>query len=369
MSGEILADRLYTGGKVLQNQVISFGDGVVTSVKPVGSSFSGKAYPCMSAGFIDIHINGGEKFHFTKDPSEEALADMETACRESGTAYLLPALITSPYQNMMKGIDAVRRYRAQCPSSAILGLHLEGPYISRIKRGAHPEQYIRTPSIEELQELSEYGRDVVRMLTIAPELFGDKEMDFLLSSGITISGGHSNATYQEASRAFDLGISLVTHLFNAMSSFEHRNPGLTGAALERDEVRCPIIPDGHHCDFAAARLAYKVKRDKLFLISDALFLNRKMKNFKWETFDARLENDTYVNSEGRLAGSAISLGEAVRNSVQQMAVPLPEAIEMVTRRPAQALGLDDQFGAIAPGYPAVFTAFDESLSKFAVLTF
>jgi len=160
---------------------------------------------------------------------------------------------------------------------------------------------------------------------------------------------------------------LVTHLYNAMSPFGHRQPGLVGATFDTDSVYAPIIMDGVHCDYAAARIAYQSKKDKLFLISDALFVGEKVTEFKWGEFDAFLQNGQYNNSEGNLAGATISLGDAVRNAVKEVGISVQEAIEMATIRPAKAVGLSDKVGSIALGYPAVFTVFDDDLSKFEVI--
>jgi N-acetylglucosamine-6-phosphate deacetylase len=190
----------------------------------------------------------------------------------------------------------------------------------------------------------------------------------LLMSGITVSAGHSNATYSEACDAFSKGIKVVTHLYNAMSAFAHRQPGLVGATLDTASVYAPIIIDGVHCDYGAASVAYKIKKDKLLLISDALFLGEKVTSFQWGEFDAYLRDGKYINSDGNLAGATISLGDAVRNAVQFVGIPLQEAIEMATVRPAKAVGLDQHIGQIALGRRALFTTFDDQLSKFEVLS-
>lgn len=367
MSGKIFADKVYTCGEILKNRLISFEDGLITAVELAVPVDNVKHVPNLAAGFADIHINGGEQYHFTANPTVEAVEDIDVACRKYGTAWSLPALITSPIDTIMRGIDAVRSYREKEPSSGILGIHLEGPFISVAKRGAHLPEYIRKPNTADLEEIISYGRGVIKMITVAPEEFTAEQLEMLLASGITVSSGHSNATCAEASAAFGAGIRLVTHLYNAMSPLNHREPGLVGAAFDNPDVYTPLIPDGHHSSFTAARIAYKIKKDKLFLISDALFAGRKVDTFKWGAFDARLQDDQYINSEGNLAGAAISLGEGVKNAVEKIGIPLTEAIEMVTSRPAKVLGLGGTIGKVEAGYPAVFTVFDDSLETFGVL--
>ncbi|WP_256011682.1 N-acetylglucosamine-6-phosphate deacetylase [Desertivirga xinjiangensis] len=367
MGKRFFASKVFTGDAVLGNQVITSEAGRITKIEPGSPSEGHPTVNCISAGFIDVHVNGGERFHFTDKADQEALADIEQAFEKVGTAYTLPTLITSPHETIFKSLDAVKAYKDKNPGSGILGLHLEGPFINEAKRGAHLREYITSPSDEMIDRIISYGKDVISMITIAPEVFGTRQMERLLESGITISAGHSNASYEQACRAFDLGINLVTHLYNAMSPLLHRNPGLVGACFDRSSVYAPIILDGAHCDFPAARIAYKIKGDKLFLISDALFIGGKVTEFSWKGFNAFLQNGQYINSEGNLAGAAINLADALRNAVREVGIPLNEAIAMVTSRPAAVLGMEKHIGQIAAGFPAVFTVFDEDLKKFEVV--
>ncbi len=359
---------LYDGQHHLTNQEVVIEDGKIAAVKELTDD-APIDFENLAPGFADIHINGGKAFHFTKKPDTETVADIADASRATGTAYTLPTLITSSRENILAGLEATRQYMDQHPESGVLGMHLEGPFISVAKRGAHLPAYVRTPAYEELEEILRYGKGILKMITVAPEVFSPELLEMLLASGVRVSAGHSSATYREAVRFFEKGGNLITHFYNAMSGFNHREPGMVGAILESNHVHVPIILDGVHCDFGAARVAYKAVKDHLFLISDALFLSGEVTSFQWEAFDARLEGNRYVNSEGNLAGGAITLGEAVRNAVREVGIPLEEAISMVTYRPASALYLEDRFGKIKPGFPAVFTAFDNELSDFQVHKF
>ena len=367
MSYQIFGDKVYTGHSLLTNQLITIENGKISAIEPSEKIQGIRHFQNICAGLIDIHINGGERFHFTDKADEETIDDIYQASLLEGTAYVFPTLITSSLENILKGIEATRNYQLQNPGSGVLGMHLEGPFLNPVKRGAHLTEYVTKPSDTELEAIISHGKDVIKMITIAPEMFTPEQIDMLLDSGIVVSAGHSNATYEEASQAFEQGINLVTHLYNAMSAFGHRQPGLVGATFDTDTVYAPIIVDGVHCDYAAARIAYKAKKDKLFLISDALFVGEKVTEFKWGEFNAFLQDGQYNNSEGNLAGATISLADAVRNTVQQLDIPLQEAIEMATIRPAKAVGMADQIGSIAAGYPAVFTVFDDDLKKFEVL--
>lgn len=355
---------LFNDGQVFENKEVIFEKGKVTEVKSSEGPFD---VECLSAAFFDTHINGGEEYYLTESNHSEAIDDIFQSSVRTGTFYVLPTLITSSPQNILRGIRVMKKYRDEHSDSGVLGLHLEGPFINPEKRGAHLTKYVRKPTDKEIDEILEEGKDVIRIWTLAPEQFTAAQIAKIKAAGITISFGHSNATYEQAQAGFDQGVTLVTHLFNAMSGLHHRKPGLAGASLSNPDIWTPIIPDGKHVHFGAVRAAYEAKKEKLFIISDALFLGRKRVEFKWEEFDAKLVDGEYLNSEGNLAGSAISVGEAVKAMVNVVCVPLNEVIEMVTLRPAKAVGLEHQISRIEKGYPAVFTAFDMSLENFEVV--
>lgn len=364
---------IHTGTQVLENHAIFVENGAITAIEPAAYSATENvpiidlAGKHISAGFIDTHINGGEKFYFTQYPTEETIQDIYEASLALGTTHVLPCLITSPTENILKGIEATRSYMQKNPDSGVLGMHLEGPFLNLAKRGAHLAAYVRKPTNSELEEIIKYGKDVIKIMTIAAENFTDEQLDMLLESGIKLSLGHSNATYKQAAYAYKKGISLCTHLYNAMTQMGHREPGVVGATFDNPDVYAPIILDGFHCDYAAARIAYKIKKDKLFLISDALFVGDKVTHFKWEEFDAYLNDGQYRNSEGNLAGAAISMADGVRNAVQKVGISLEEAIKMATIRAARAVNMEQSVGKIATRYPAKFVVFDETLQHFEPL--
>lgn len=361
---------VHTGTEVLQNQSITTENGkivrsdVPSDPNPKIIDLTGKH---ISAGFVDTHINGGEKFYFTQYANEQTIEDIYESSIKLGTTHVLPTLITSPFENILKGIEATKNYLEKNPHSGVLGMHLEGPFLNLTKRGAHLARYIKKTTNSELEEIIKYGKGIIKLMTIAAENFTPEQIEMLLESGIKISLGHSNATYKQAKKAYNQGITLCTHLFNAMTQMGHREPGVVGATFDSPDVYAPIILDGFHCDYAAARIAYKVKQDKLFLISDALFVGEKIKQFQWEEFDAYLENGQYRNSEGNLAGAAISMADCVRNAVEKVGISFEEAIKMATIRPAKALGIEAEIGQIAEGFPAKFVVFDENLTNFTPL--
>nr|WP_294783549.1 N-acetylglucosamine-6-phosphate deacetylase [uncultured Flavobacterium sp.] len=360
---------IYTGEEIIENGVVIVENGKVISVQkeiPNDIEIINLKGSHISAGLIDIQINGGEKLYFSQTPNEETIQDIYDASMKYGTTHVLPCLISSSKETILKGIEAVREYRIK-HNNGVMGMHLEGPFLNPLRRGAHSIDQVRKPTDEELQEIIEKGKDVIKVITIAPECFTEKQLNMLIESGIKISIGHSTITHKEAQPYFAKGINLVTHLFNAMTQFGHREPGLVGAVFENEDVYAPVILDGVHCDYAAAKVAYKLKKEKFFLISDATFLGRKVANFNWDNFDAHLVDGFYRNEDGNLAGATISMTEAVQNAYNYLNVSVDEAIKMATTRVASAIGMQDKIGKIKVGFPASFVRFNADLSEMETL--
>lgn len=371
MKQAIINTTVHTGDEIMTNGVIIIENGTILSVQkeiPQDIETIDLKGNHIAAGFIDIQINGGERLYFSQTPTEETIQDIYDASLKYGTTHVLPCLISSSHETILEGIEAVRNYMKK-HDNGVIGMHLEGPFLNPLKRGAHSIDQVRKPTNQELEEIIRLGKDVIKVITIAPECFTDEQLNMLLESDIVISIGHSTVTHKEAQVYFSKGIKLVTHLFNAMTQFGHREPGLVGATFENENVFAPVILDGAHCDYAAAKVAYKLKQDKFFLISDATFLGRKVANFKWDNFDAHLDNGFYRNDDGNLAGATISMLEAVQNAYNHLEVSVDEAIKMATSRVAGAIGLQDQFGKIKVGFPASFVQFNDDLSEIETLNF
>lgn len=371
MKQAIINATVHTGDEIINNGVIIIENGIILSLQkeipPTIETIDLKGSN-ISAGFIDIQINGGEHYYFSQFPNEETIQDIYNSSLKYGTTHTLPCLVSSSNETIHQGIEAIRNYKAKY-NNGVMGMHLEGPFLNPLKRGAHSINQVRKPTNSELEEIIRYGKDVIKVITIAPECFTEDQLDMLLESGIVISAGHSTMTYKEAQYYFSKGIKLVTHLYNAMTQFGHREPGLVGATFENEKVYAPIILDGAHCDYAAARVAYKLKKDKFFLISDAAFLGRKVTSFKWDSFDAHLDNGFYRNEEGNLAGASISMEEAVQNAFNHLHVSVDEAIKMATCRVASAIDMEQQVGKIKSGFPASFVQFNNDLSVIKTLNF
>ncbi len=353
----------YTGTEIINNAVIVTEGGKINAIlkgPPAGVEIIDLGGQNIAPGMIDIQINGGEQIYFSNNPNEAALQDIVDSSFKYGTTHVLPCLISSPKEKILQAIETVGNFKKHNP--AVLGMHLEGPFLNPAKRGAHSADIIRKPTNCELEEIIGYGKSVIKMITIAPEMFTDEQIDMLLESGIVVSAGHSNMNYEQAQYYFNKGIKLVTHLYNAMTQMAHREPGMVGAVFNNDNVYAPIILDGAHCHYAAAQLAYKIKKDKLFLLSDAAFLGRKKQCFDSPLLNATLVDGFYRNKEGNLAGAAISMIEAVQNAIAHVNIPIAEAIQMATIHVAKAIGMDDKLGKIEVGYPASFICFNNDFS-------
>jgi N-acetylglucosamine-6-phosphate deacetylase len=365
MQTAIINCRVFSAEKVIEDGVILAEGGRIISVGedvPPGAQVIDLEGLNISPGFIDIQINGGESHYFSDIPNAEALHDICDSSLGYATTHVLPCLISSPHEKILAAIESVKNFMLQYPNKGVLGMHLEGPFINPLKRGAHSVSVIRKPTTDELEEIIRHGKGIIRVMTIAPELFTDDQLDLLMSNDIILSAGHSMMTYEQAQYYFNRGIKLVTHLYNAMTQMGHREPGTVGAIFDNESVYAPIILDGAHCHYAAARIAFRIKKEKLFLISDAAFMGRQVKSFKSELLDAALQGEYYRNAEGNLAGAAISMQEAVQNAINHVGLPLHTAIQMATINVARAINMEQQLGKIEKGYPARFVTFNNDFS-------
>lgn len=316
----------------------------------------------LAPAFIDLQIYGGNGQLFGEHPSVEALEATYNYCLAGGAAHFMPTVATHSRSVMFAAMDAVKAYQNQ-GKKGVLGLHLEGPYINSFKRGAHLTEFIREyPSLDAVKKLLEHAEGVVKMMTIAPEVVSEKVIDLLQKHGVTLSIGHSNATFTEAKAAFAKGINAATHLFNAMSPFHHRWVGVVGAIYGDTNVCASIVADGYHVDFEAIRLSKLILKERLFLITDAVTANPNGR------YNHRLDGGKYVipdvtlpNSPLTLSGSALTMLKAVQNCVEKVGIPLEEALRMAALYPAKVIGLDHQMGRIEVGFDADFVVLDKGL--------
>jgi N-acetylglucosamine-6-phosphate deacetylase len=307
----------------------------------------------MAPAFIDLQIYGGNGALFGEFPTVEALAATYQYCLAGGAAHFMPTVATHAEKVMFQAIDAVRCYQKQ-GGKGVLGLHLEGPFINMKKRGAHLKAFVQEyPSVETVENLLKYGGGVIKMMTLAPEVVSDAVIALLQKQQVTLSIGHTNATFAAAKAAFSKGISVATHLFNAMSPFQHRAMGVVGAIYDDSNICTSIVADGYHVDFQAIRISKTILKERLFLITDAVTENLK------GHYNHRLDGDKYVISDGTLSGSALTMLKAVRNCVEKVGISLEESLRMASLYPARVLDLQHQFGRIEVGFSADFVVFND----------
>jgi N-acetylglucosamine-6-phosphate deacetylase len=365
MTRAYIADRIFTGEEWLHYYAMIVEDGRIQQLLPVTclpSSVTVEEFPdCLIApAFIDLQIYGSHGKLLAFYPEADSLFRLNEYCKGGGALYFMPTVATNKTEVFKQCIDAVRDYWSQGGEGA-LGLHLEGPWINPAKRGAHIESLIHTPGIEEVRELLDYGKDVIKMITLAPEKCSKEVIDLILSYEIVLSAGHSNATYGEAMLGFERGITAVTHLFNAMSALHHREPGLVGATMNHHAVMASIIADGYHVDYAAIRIAKDVMRQRLFAITDAVT----------ETaggyYPHTAAGDKYEAS-GILSGSALTMNKAVKNLTRFAGIDLEEALNMCSLYPAQVIHREHELGRIKKGYIARLVVLDNELEVRQAIT-
>ena len=319
-------------------------------------------------GLVDLQLYGGSNLFLNDQPTPETVRHIYDTHAQNGTTTLLPTIHSTSLAIMRQSMEAVATVHNENPFG-VPGIHIEGPYFNPIKRGAHSMAYVRTPAEGELETLFSTNADVIRILTLAPEILTPEQLSTikkLKHANTLLSLGHSNATYQQATTAFNEGIPLATHLYNAMRSFESREPGVVGAVFDHPSVRASIIADSYHCNPTSIRIAYRLLGERLFLISDALFANPPRPTFELGQFVVHFEADSngpgrYVNNEANLAGSAITLIDCVKIAVEQAGIPLINALRMASVIPAEIIGLGDQLGRIQQGYVANLVRTDTSL--------
>ncbi|MET4569247.1 N-acetylglucosamine-6-phosphate deacetylase [Rhodanobacter soli] len=310
-------------------------------------------------GFIDVQVNGGGGVLFNEAPTVETLRRIGAAHRRFGTTGFLPTLISDRVEVMRAALAAVEQALAE-GVPGVLGIHLEGPYLAAARKGVHDPKYFHAPGSDELALLCASHRGV-RLLTLAPDQVPLASIGALAGAGLIVCAGHTAADYETIRAALAAGVRGFTHLFNAMTPFGSREPGVVGAALEDADSWCGIIVDGHHVHPASLRVAIAAKpRGKMLLVTDAMppvGADRPDYVLNGETIVVR--DGVCQTAQGVLAGSALDMASAVRNAVQLLGLPLEEAVRMASTYPAEFLGLGESHGRIAPGYRADLVVLDD----------
>jgi N-acetylglucosamine-6-phosphate deacetylase len=313
-------------------------------------------------GFIDTQVNGGGGQLFNDSPTVETIRAIGAAHRPFGTTGFLPTLISDDLEIIERALAAVSQAIEQ-RVPGVLGIHIEGPFLSPERKGAHDVAKLRRLDSEAVKLLSTHigGRTLV---TLAPELTTPSFVRELTEAGVIVAAGHTNASFAQVRAALDVGLRGFTHLFNAMSQLTGREPGAVGAALDDPDSWCGIIVDGHHVDPVVLRIALRCKRlDRFMLVTDAMpSVGGPNKAFKLQGRPISVSDNMLLDEHGRLAGSDIDMAAAVRNAVSMLGLDLEQSLRMASRYPAQFLRLDHEIGRIAPGHRANLALLDEKLN-------
>lgn len=341
---------------------VVIGDGeicAISSAPPQEARIVDLGGHLLLPGFIDTQVNGGGGRLFNDDPSIETIRVIAETHRRYGTTGLLPTLISDDLSVVEAGIRAVdAAIDAGLPG--VLGIHIEGPFLSSARHGIH--------SVDKLQPLKDDYLDLLTsakrgktMVTLAPECATPAQIAHLVSKGVVVSAGHSDARYETVRAAIDAGLTGFTHLFNAMSQLANRAPGMVGAALEDDSTYAGIIADGHHLHDATLRVAVRAKgQHRLMLVTDAMpSVGSDEPRFILQGREIWRDGDTLHGADGVLAGSTLTMAGAVKGMVERGRVSLAGAVAMASATPAAFLGVSGQTGTIAAGLRADLVLLDD----------
>ncbi len=312
-------------------------------------------------GFIDTQVNGGGGVLFNDEPTVNAVRRIAHAHRRFGTTGMLPTLISDDADVMRRAVAAVDEAIAQ-HVPGILGIHLEGPYLAPARKGVHDASKFRVPGSDEIAMAASLHNGKT-LLTLAPDRVPAEVIREFIARGVIVAAGHTAASYKETRAALDLGMRGFTHLYNAMTPLNGREPGVVGAALDDTASWCGVIVDGHHVHPASLRVALDAKpRGKVILVTDAMPpVGSDNPSFRINGEIATARDGLLTVPDGTLAGSVLDMAQAVRNTVEWLDVPLDEAVRMASTYPAEFIGLGATHGRIAPGYAADLVALDAQL--------
>ncbi|RZK57557.1 MAG: N-acetylglucosamine-6-phosphate deacetylase [Pedobacter sp.] len=304
--------------------------------------------------FIDLQIYGSGGNLFSAYPTANTLAQMDADLLAKGTTGFLACVATNSPEIVIEAIKAAKEHRPA--AKTFLGLHLEGPYLNAKRRGAHIASFIRKAELDELKELFDLAEGEIKMMTIAPELQDDNVIQFLLDNNVILSIGHSDATFAQATQAYNSGITTTTHLFNAMPSIHHREPNLPTAFFNHKSAMASIIVDGNHVNYEIVKMSHKLAGDRLFLITDAVTA------CNIGPYQHQLNGDKFITPDGTLSGSNITMLQAVQNCVNHCGISIADAIDMASLHPARLIWQDNFRGKIKVGYKADLLLLDKSLN-------
>lgn len=341
----------FDGKNIIQSQTITIGKDKITGIN--NSTLSGKAKNLLVPGFIDLQIYGAGGKLFSADPTIENIRIIEDQLLQEGTTGFLICLATNTPEVFNQCISVIKEYRSEARNC--LGLHLEGPFLNPDKRGAHVKEYIRKASLDEIKELLDFGDGTIKMMTVAPEIQDDDVIQYLLDNDVVVSLGHSSATFEQATKAYNQGIQTTTHLFNAMSALQHRAPGIPTAVFNHPTAMSSIIVDGLHVDFEVVNVAAKVMNERLFIITDAV-TECNSGPYQHVAIDGK-----FVMPDGTLSGSAMTMLQSIKNCVEHCGISLTDAINMATYYPAKLIKKENEIGQLGVNNEANFVVLNEDM--------
>lgn len=357
--------RIFDGTHILEGRAVVVENGRIVALpqeRDLGAGIKRRAVTGLLApGFVDVQVNGGGGVLFNDMRNVEGLKTIATAHRRYGTTGLLPTFITDTREKMEEAVAAMRTaLLMRVPG--VLGIHIEGPFISPERKGVHNPAFIRPMEEEDLNILRSLkeGRTLV---TLAPERNSMDTIAKLAAADVLVCAGHTASDYDTVAEAIRNGLRGFTHLYNAMPPLAGRDPGPVGAALDNRDTWCGLIVDGYHVSDAALRLAIAAKgTERMMLVTDAMAVTgTDMKTFDLHGRTIYRKDGKLSTEDGTLAGSDLDMAGAVRNSVERLGLALTDVLRMASLVPATFLRLDHELGRIAPGYRADLVLLDESL--------
>lgn len=321
----------------------------------------------LTPGFIDLHCHGGATASF--DDGVEAIRTAADLHERHGTTRVVVSLVTAPVPDLAARVRGIAGLSATDPR--ILGSHLEGPFLDVGHKGAHDPALLRPATPDDIQLLLEAGAGTIRQITLAPELAGGMHAVRAFSdAGVAVAVGHTAATYEQALAAFDAGASLLTHAFNGMDGVHHRAPGPVAAATRTPGVTLEIINDGVHVHPEVVRMAFAAAPGRVALITDAMAAAGAADgDYLLGTLEVQVrEGVARLTRGGSIAGSTLTLDEALRRAVTEVGLPVEEAVRALTQTPAAAIGRSGDLGRLAPGYAADAVLLDDAFGVLRVWT-
>jgi N-acetylglucosamine-6-phosphate deacetylase len=370
MEHAVLADRVFDGHGWHAEAAVLIRDGRIAGLDhwtKIPAQWPQTRLPAgvfLAPGFIDLQVNGGGGVLLNDQPTADGMRAIARAHRRFGTTACLPTLISDTREQMRAAIAAARSAAGR---DGILGLHLEGPFISPRRPGVHRPDRVAQASADDLEDLCQLGGAGASLVTLAPECVAVGFVRTLASSGVRVSIGHSEASTAIVMQAVEDGATGVTHLFNAMPPLSAREPGIAGAALADPRLTAGLIVDGIHVDPVSIRAAFAAKgADRIALVTDAMpTVGAALERFELMGRTIRLTNGRLTTEQGTLAGAHLDMASAVRNAVKLAELPLEQALRAASLTPARFLGLDKERGVLITGARADLVALRDDLTVVA----